>query len=126
MTTTPTLSTAEARQLTDRIKESFAEIASLQMQLPATPRTQRRSDDRPVYFIQAENGLIKIGVSESPHGRLQALQTGSPVRLRLVGMIAGAGASGEAELHAKFAEYREHGEWFRPSADLLRFIKEQA
>ncbi|HEY9368353.1 GIY-YIG nuclease family protein [Streptomyces sp.] len=114
----------EARARTDRIHAGFAEIRQLQALLPPQPKRQE-TDERSVYFIQADNGLIKIGVSDSPKNRLRTLQTMSPVALRLVLVLPGRGARGESELHARFAEHRSHGEWFHPAPELISFIQEQ-
>lgn len=83
-------------------------------------------DERPVYFIQADNGLVKIGVSADPMNRLEGLRTGSPLRLRLLGVIPGLGVVGEHELHERFAASRSHGEWFRPTPELATYIAENA
>ena len=32
----------------------------------------------------------------------------------------------ERELHARFADHRSHGEWFRPSPELLDYVAEHA
>lgn len=101
---------------------------------PSAPNGQNRwlvkpsedlRDTRSVYFIQAANGLVKIGVAANPDGRLRTLRTMSPVSLRLVLTIPGVGAAGEAELHQRFAAHRSHGEWFHPAAELTAFIQEQ-
>lgn len=81
-------------------------------------------DIRPVYFIQADEGPIKIGVAASPLYRLGGLQTASPYPLRLLAVMPNQGALGESALHAKFAHLRTHGEWFRAAPDLLAYIKE--
>lgn len=73
------------------------------------------------YFIAADNGLIKIGSSESPLARVRQLQTGSPCRLRLITAVP-AGLASESELHDRFAAHRSHGEWFHPHLDLVAFI----
>jgi hypothetical protein len=86
--------------------------------------TKDDRDTRPVYFIQAANGLVKIGVAANPDDRLRALRTMSPISLRLLLTIPGVGAAGEAELHRRFADHRSHGEWFRPAAELTAFIQE--
>jgi len=121
----------QARALTDRIKQGFAEVKrleALRVLLPAdiTPKPERGLDERPVYFVQASNGLVKIGVSGSPENRLRTLQTMSPVPLRLLLVLQGGGAHREAELHEQFAEHRSHGEWFRPAPELLAFIKDHS
>lgn len=82
---------------------------------------------RSVYFIQpVGGGLIKIGVATNPDSRLLGLQTGCPVELRLIGVIAGAGQATETELHQRFASTRVRGEWFEPTAELLTLISERA
>ena len=76
-----------------------------------------------VYFIEAANGLIKIGRSTDPLRRLRGLQTGSPVQLRMVLVLTGLGVADEMALHDRFAEYRSHGEWFHPGPDLIEFVR---
>lgn len=78
-----------------------------------------------VYFIQGgEDGPIKIGfTSGAVEKRLIALQCGSPLRLRVVHVVA-ADKLGEGWAHAHFAASRSHGEWFHPSKELLAFIKQ--
>ena len=75
------------------------------------------------YFIQdteSRNHLIKIGRSLEPIRRLNDLQNSSPVRLRLIGLVL---EDIEGKLHTRFKEQRQHGEWFRPTRALLKFIK---
>lgn len=86
------------------------------------PPTLARNNDKDVYFVQAANGLIKIGVSGDPHGRFQRLRTMSPIALTLLAVIPGAGAEGESALHLWLAAHRSHGEWFRPAPELIAFI----
>ncbi len=79
-----------------------------------------------IYFLQAEVvGHIKIGVTESKNAqRLKDLQTGSPLKLHLVGYAqAEKPIKVEHRLHARFQSARLHGEWFRPVPDLLAFIR---
>jgi hypothetical protein len=67
-----------------------------------------------VYFIQAgHDGPIKIGFAVDPAERLAMLQTGNHVELFLAAAMPG-GIDLEQELHARFAEGRIRGEWFRP------------
>lgn len=76
-----------------------------------------------VYFVQGQlTGLIKIGFTEQDvNSRISSMQTGSPDRLKLLGMLPGSRVA-EVKLHRRFAEDRDHGEWFRPSEALLEFI----
>jgi hypothetical protein len=77
------------------------------------------------YFVQAVGGgPVKIGRTRKPMDeRLRALQTGSPVKLRVIGVIEG---DREGECHRKFAHDRLHGEWFTATDKLLKFIRLQA
>ena len=79
-----------------------------------------------VYFIQAENGPIKIGMSDCPIIRLKALKTGSPVPLKLIKQISCTTKKSkllEKALHVKFKNCRLHGEWFHPTDELLKYIE---
>ncbi len=76
-----------------------------------------------LYFIQAENGLIKIGVCFDAALRFSQLSRISPIKLTLLGSIPG-NLSKEKEIHTKFKNLNSHGEWFRPDKELLGFIKE--
>lgn len=84
---------------------------------------ERGRDERPVYFIQADGGPIKIGVAAHPARRLAELQTSSPYELHLLAMMPGQGALGESALHARFEHRRMRGEWFAPAPDLLAYIE---
>lgn len=76
------------------------------------------------YFIQAEEGgLIKIGTAISPLFRLRTMQTGCPLKLRLIGLTDGDRLF-ERGLHKKFEGTRVHGEWFEPSEELLALVAE--
>lgn len=73
-----------------------------------------------VYFL-AGGGLIKIGYSSNLDGRLADLRKASPVPLELAAVTRGD-VLFEKWLHARFAEGRTHGEWFRPIEELVRAI----
>lgn len=77
-----------------------------------------------VYFIQGiGGGPIKIGYSNNKNDRLSALQSCSPVELRIIAVIHSAGMKKEKELHARFSRHRMHGEWFRPNHELEALIQ---
>lgn len=79
-----------------------------------------------LYFIRAENGLIKIGVSVDPENRLRQLQTGSSTRLELLDTIETENSNLlESKLHKEFAKYRIHGEWFNISRDTIQYLVER-
>lgn len=74
------------------------------------------------YFIQGnDGGPIKIGkTGRDVSERLRDHQSGSPVRLEVVGVVH---RDIEAELHKKFESIRLHGEWFRPEQSLIDEIR---
>ncbi len=72
----------------------------------------RRRSRRRVYLIGSPLARpVKIGVSDDPAARLADLQVGSPVPLLILWQTPG-GQRLESALHAYFAPYRLHGEWF--------------
>lgn len=70
-----------------------------------------------IYLVEG-NGMFKIGIAKSAKARLSSLQTGSPVKLRLVHHALVQDCS-EAErlAHGLLARYRLHGEWFQCTED---------
>lgn len=75
-----------------------------------------------VYFVQPVNGgPVKIGCSKMPRARLSSLMAWSPFKLRLLATAPGDYVS-EGQLHRRFEADRLHGEWFRPSPDLMELI----
>lgn len=87
---------------------------SAEIKLPYSARAE-------VYFIQASNGLIKIGISGNATHRLANLRTMSPLPLTLLAIMPGD-FSDEVAMHLRFAKHRLHGEWFTPADELLDFI----
>lgn len=81
-----------------------------------------------VYFIAARpRGDIKIGLAKDVRARLATLQTASPQKLVLLGVIEHEDAAGlERHIHGVFAAERVRGEWFTASADLKAFIARHA
>jgi hypothetical protein len=75
-----------------------------------------------VYLIEAENGLIKIGVSTDPLRRAKDFYIHSPVLVRLIAYWPGWRCD-EQELHAQFADYRNHCEWFRNVGAFAEFVE---
>lgn len=81
--------------------------------------------DAYVYFIQMENGPIKIGRAKDPYRRLIDLQVGSPYGLHLLYFFPG-GAKSEAETKRTLTNEKIRGEWFWPTARVLREIESEA
>jgi hypothetical protein len=74
-----------------------------------------------VYFIETHDGaFVKIGYSTNLPRRLEGIGVQLP-GLRLIGHMPGTFAT-ERWLHAKFAAYRERGEWFRQDREVQGFI----
>ena len=74
-----------------------------------------------VYFVQANDGHIKIGLARDVQKRLASLQTAHAHELVLLVAIEGTFRL-EQSLHRKFAHLRLRGEWFRPEPELLELI----
>lgn len=72
-----------------------------------------------IYFVQAgESGPIKIGLARSPKDRIKQLQAANHEELRLIAVCDGNHRK-ERQFHEAFAADHIHGEWFKPSAELL-------
>lgn len=75
-----------------------------------------------VYFVrQGLLGNVKIGSTDNIVQRMRSLQTGQPVRLRLMRLFDGS-ASDEKTLHQRFKETAISGEWFRFHEDMLKDV----
>lgn len=76
-----------------------------------------------VYFIQDENGNVKIGRSlESRLGeRLSDLQSGNAQTLTLMGVCPGD-VRLETSLHRRFKHLHVRGEWFRLTPEIVEQI----
>jgi hypothetical protein len=87
-----------------------------------------RLDVRQVYFIEAEGvDRVKIGVANCSHARLKTLEGACPVPLRLLGAVeTDKFGTLEKELHKRFAEHRDRGEWFKAVPEIVAFITEHA
>lgn len=78
-----------------------------------------------IYFVQGVNGgPIKIGVTRNVVQRLKGIQTGSPVRLKIVAFLPDAPRALEGDIHERYDEFRLEGEWFAENDRLAEVIKE--
>jgi hypothetical protein len=75
------------------------------------------------YCIQGvDGGPIKIGFTVySAETRRQTFQSGSPVELTVIA-CAPAPRPFEADIHAKLAARRLHGEWFEDCVDVQNVV----
>jgi hypothetical protein len=66
-----------------------------------------------VYLLWAENGLHKIGKAKSIDDRVHNLGIKIPIKTKLIHAFKTEDRNkAEADLHQRYAEKREHGEWF--------------
>lgn len=70
---------------------------------------------RHLYFIQNESGMVKIGRSDAPEGRLRQLQTAAAEKL-LLRIVCEDYGHIEPDLHRSLHRYRLRGEWFAAAA----------
>ena len=79
-----------------------------------------------LYIVKAgEVNRYKIGRSGSMDARFASMITNSPVSLKIVLIKKGEGYR-EPIIHKMFADERLHGEWFKASARLLKFIHDES
>lgn len=76
-----------------------------------------------VYFIKHRE-YVKIGFSRRPKNRIGNIQVSLPEKLEVLCIIHGDMRL-EQELHSKFCDLRENGEWFFLNEELRDFIDEQ-
>jgi len=95
-------------------KRIFSLLEDVRKDLEHMPKRTRRQVKRTnIYFAQGVNGgPVKIGAARDVENRLQELQVGSPIILRVMKQITNVDMFAEGKLHKKYADYRLHGEWF--------------
>lgn len=75
-----------------------------------------------IYFLKG-NDRVKIGYSHDPSERILSIQTSSPYELEVLLIIDGT-QDEERELHAKFRNLRQSGEWFLFDEPIRNYIEE--
>ncbi len=77
-----------------------------------------------LYFIQAGNGPIKIGITDNLASRIISLQTGHYEKMEVLYSIETDNAKDLEKFYHKHFKYQQiRGEWFRPDEYLLGFIE---
>lgn len=104
---------ARARAREERFSERRRQMLALRSE-------QRRAKRGFVYFLRVGH-MMKIGFSTNPKRRMASLKTGLSGQTWSLVAYPGSLAD-EVELHHLFAGRRSHGEWFRLSAEMLRFV----
>jgi predicted GIY-YIG superfamily endonuclease len=80
-----------------------------------------------IYLIQSlENSYYKIGISKNPSKRIEQLQTGNPVQLKLIEIYQSEFANLiENTLQRKYNYLKKEGEWFDLSIQIeTKFTEE--
>lgn len=75
-----------------------------------------------IYAVECGD-RIKIGWSTKPEFRFNKIASDAPFPCTLLGCWPGTRAD-EFDVHSKFRELRQHGEWFKATTALLAFISE--
>jgi hypothetical protein len=73
-------------------------------------------------YIVAVQQYVKIGFTGNVGMRAAILQTSSPFEVTVIASFTGT-MDDEAALHARFAQYRHRGEWFRREGALADWIQ---
>ena len=74
-----------------------------------------------IYFIKHTN-FVKIGYTNEINNRLSQLQVSCPIKLCILGLIEGT-VEDEYTHHLKFKHLHSHGEWFKHTQELDKFIE---
>lgn len=85
------------------------------------PPFDESHDYRVVYAIECAD-FVKIGLSIDGNDRLQQLQTGCPIRLKLLGQLPGSKRL-EKSLHAYLADSNQHYEWFLKTERVMQVVE---
>ena len=104
----------EAKELSRRKNESES-MPEFTMETPLSSSFQGW-----VYFIEAQNGYVKIGRSDDPSKRFIDISNMSPIPLWLRHTVFSDNyIMAEARVHKMFDKYRRHGEWFELPAEIF-------
>lgn len=77
-----------------------------------------------IYLIRADNGMYKIGKAKKISDRLKPFSVEFPMKWGLIHSFYSEEYSlAEAELHMRYADKRDVGEWFKLDADEVEQIK---
>jgi hypothetical protein len=88
----------------------------------AAPEPSRVETQHGHIYVVRVRRYVKIGFTRNVRNRMGNLQTANPDKIEIVATFAGS-TDDELSLHARFAAFREIGEWFREEGDLADWIK---
>lgn len=85
------------------------------------------TDEKLLYLMQNENGLLKIGISKDPVQRARTLTTGSGVKVFVLcaWKLDKNARMVENSLHKAFGISRLEGEWFKPGSFTPEMVEEK-
>lgn len=90
----------------------------------ANNKKTHRKQSGYVYLLSSDNGLYKIGKTTTLDERVTNVTVKVPMRIELVHSLESDDYTwAEKELHARYADKRDHGEWFRLTPDDVEEIK---
>lgn len=77
-----------------------------------------------VYVVKSPTGAYKIGKSKDPDNRLRTFSVKLPFEVEYVCVIPTDDMNGlERDLHSRFSDKRENGEWFNLTDTDIQYIK---
>lgn len=86
-------------------------------------KRRKRTSPAYVYFFQASNGLIKVGIASDHLHRFRALDTASPLDLKILTAKRMENPyEYEQQILTMFRKDVAKGEWLKPSPKLLSII----
>jgi Meiotically up-regulated gene 113 len=90
----------------------------------AKPKKEKRRESGCVYFLLADNGLVKIGRTKKLKERLDHFTAKLPYKLELIHTIFTDDSYGlEEYFHEKFKDKRQRGEWFKLDQEDIEEVK---
>jgi hypothetical protein len=76
-----------------------------------------------IYIVKSDSGLTKIGISNLIQDRINSLKAQNSDQLSLVCYFETPQSSSlESKIHKKYADARQHGEWFDLTQSEVREI----
>lgn len=112
--------TVDSHALISPICDAIMMCAMTNYKLAIAPDRADKKDAS-VYFLQRQDGMIKIGFAKDVAARIRQLHPAAGSELVLLALTTG-GITKETDLHKKFHHLKHHREWFRPEPELLAFI----
>jgi hypothetical protein len=115
---------AKARAKIEAYHNGSLAQAAIQEREEENKNKKAKKLDGNVYLIRAENGLYKIGKAKKISERMKPFSVSFPMKWELLYSFQCRDYSyAEELLHAKYADKRDVGEWFKLTTDDVEYIK---